>query len=100
VCNPPVLPPFLSTFAGLLITGALCDLAIVGSLVVGAQVGVPALVGCLAAATTFPAHLAQAYWEVLDAGDRWVTAGEVAAAPQARWAAAGVGVAWVDGCAR
>ena len=50
VCNLPVLRPFLSTFAWLLITGALCDLAIVGSLVVGAQVGVSALVGCLAAA--------------------------------------------------
>ncbi|HVH22357.1 MAG TPA: hypothetical protein VNA11_07865 [Pseudonocardia sp.] len=51
-------------------------------------------------ATTFPAHLAQAYWDVLDAGDRWVTAGEVAAAARDRWAAAGVGTAWVDGCVR
>ena len=50
MCNPPVRRPFLSTYAWILITGALCDLAIVGGLVVGAQVGLPALVGCLAAA--------------------------------------------------
>ena len=29
------------------------------------------------------------YWAVLDAGDRWVTAGEVAAAARIRWTAAG-----------
>jgi hypothetical protein len=51
-------------------------------------------------ATTFPAHLARVYWDVLDAGDRWVTAAEVAAAARTRWAAAGVGVASADGGVR
>lgn len=50
VRDPAVLRPFLPTFVWLLITGALADLAIVGSLVFGAQVGVPALLWCLAAA--------------------------------------------------
>jgi peptidoglycan/xylan/chitin deacetylase (PgdA/CDA1 family) len=39
--------------------------------------------------TALPARLADAYWSVLDAGDRWVTAMEVAAAAQSRWEAAG-----------
>jgi hypothetical protein len=39
--------------------------------------------------TTFPAGVADAYWAVLDAGDRWVTAGEAAAAARERWRAAG-----------
>lgn len=45
--------------------------------------------------TTLPARLVQTYWDVLDAGDRWVTAGELAAAARARWAAAGA-LATVD----
>ena len=40
--------------------------------------------------TTLPRRLADAYWAVLDAGDRWVTAAEVTAAARQRWAAAGV----------
>jgi hypothetical protein len=39
--------------------------------------------------TYLPARLADAYWAVLDAGDRWTTGGEVAAAARARWKAAG-----------
>jgi hypothetical protein len=39
--------------------------------------------------TTLPVRLAEAYWAVLDAGDRWVTAAEVATAVRARWVAAG-----------
>ncbi len=39
--------------------------------------------------TYLPARLADAYWAVLDAGDRWTTGGEVAAAARARWEAAG-----------
>lgn len=41
--------------------------------------------------TTFPARLAEAYWSVLDAGDNWVPAREVAAVSRERWAAAGAG---------
>jgi hypothetical protein len=40
--------------------------------------------------TALPRRLADAYWAVLDAGDRWVTGAEVAAAARKRWAAAGV----------
>ncbi|MEK6441744.1 hypothetical protein [Pseudonocardia sp. T1-2H] len=36
-----------------------------------------------------PAGLAETYWAVLDAGDHWVTAAEVAAATRTRWADAG-----------
>jgi hypothetical protein len=39
--------------------------------------------------TYLPARLADAYWAVLDAGDRWTTGREVAAAARARWEAAG-----------
>lgn len=39
--------------------------------------------------TTLGRGFAEAYWAVLDAGDRWVTATEVAAATRARWNAAG-----------
>ncbi len=39
--------------------------------------------------TYLPARLADAYWAVLDAGDAWVTGGELAAAARARWTAAG-----------
>lgn len=46
-----VVRPLASTFVWLLITGALADLAIVGGLVFGAQVGVPALLACVVAAT-------------------------------------------------
>lgn len=41
--------------------------------------------------TYLPGRLADAYWHVLDAGDAWVTAGEMAAAARARWSAAGTG---------
>jgi hypothetical protein len=40
--------------------------------------------------TTYPSRLADTYWSVLDAGDSWVTAAEVAEATCARWAEAGV----------
>ncbi|MBW0101556.1 hypothetical protein [Pseudonocardia sp. KRD291] len=39
--------------------------------------------------TTLGRGFAEAYWAVLDAGDRWTTATEVAVATRARWAAAG-----------
>ena len=42
--------------------------------------------------TALPHRLADAYWTLLDAGDRWVTAAEVASAAQKRWTAAGVGL--------
>jgi hypothetical protein len=70
----PARRPVLPTFGWLLITGALCDLAIVGGLVVGAQVGVPALVGCLAAAVAMIRSPSR--WQ------RWRE--ERAAAPRAR----------------
>ena len=46
----PVLRPLLPTVVWLLITGALADLTIMGGLIFGAHVGVPALLLCLAAA--------------------------------------------------
>lgn len=39
--------------------------------------------------TTFPTRLADAYWAVLDAGDNWMPAHEVAQAGRDRWRAAG-----------
>ena len=42
--------------------------------------------------TTLAAGLADAYWAVLDAGDRWLPAADVAAAARDRWAAAGADV--------
>lgn len=43
VRHPALRRPLISTFVWVLITGALANLTIVGSLVDGAQVGVPAL---------------------------------------------------------
>jgi hypothetical protein len=40
--------------------------------------------------TTMPPEVGAAYWDLLDAGDRWATAAQVAAAAWARWAAAGL----------
>jgi hypothetical protein len=42
--------------------------------------------------TTLPHRLAETFWALLDAGDRWVTAAEMATAARERWTAAGVGL--------
>ncbi|WP_214365437.1 hypothetical protein [Pseudonocardia sp. H11422] len=39
--------------------------------------------------TYYPVRLADAYWAMLDSGDHWVTADEVADAARARWETAG-----------
>jgi hypothetical protein len=41
------------------------------------------------ATAAYPARLADVYWNLLDAGDRWVTANEMAAAARDRWQTAG-----------
>jgi hypothetical protein len=49
--------------------------------------------------TSHPRELADAYWSVLDAGDRWVTGAEMASVTLGRWARAGVAAGPSDRCA-